>query len=601
MFRRIRFWFSKVNLRWRLTISYILLIIISLSLLGAGYYFKSSDVILQNASETSLGLVKMGTRSLDAKFANVEQQAINMHVDEQLFEFFNTTDLEERYISYEHNREITRNLMKYFPDSPDYYSVNLITSEYTFGNTPSFWFPRTNLKSSIIYQKGTKATTNTSWIPTYNLLEQFYSSKASDRFQYVFSATRYMNLSSNKNNVRKFLDENVERPILVVNFQETLIEKTLKESLNIKGSYYYVMTPNGHVLSTSRDRDEKNPIDENWLTSAAETNSGTEYIQVDNKKMIVCYSIIPSTGWITAVFIPYNNLLSTVPNMLSYTIFAAIVILLVAVILASIISGKITLPLKKLLWGINRIGEGNFDTKIIGTDILEINTIIRRFNQMNQKIGTLIEENYEVKLKELEAELNALNFQFNPHFLYNTLNIINYLAIENKQTQISEMLVELSKMLEFTTKTSGEVKFQDDFEYLKNYVFIMNLRFEGKFSIKYDFPDELMETKVPKFFLQPFIENSLIHGLSEIEHGGQIKVAGRLEDGIRIFEIEDNGKGMSQEKIKSVLTKIPADEFRKSIGINNVDQRIKLLYGKQYGVQIHAIVDKGTKVTIYLP
>lgn len=584
--------------------SFIALIILSITVMGIGYIRKSSEVILSNASQTSLGLVKMSNQSLEAKLARVEQSAINMHLDEELFQFFNATDLKDKYLSNENDRKITRILQKYFPASEDMFSVNLVTRDFTFGQNPNFWIPKTDYSMSNIYKIGQQSVENTSWIPTYDLLEQFYSAAplSPDKYQYVFTATRLINVSTIRNNILRQMDKNVERPILIVNFQESMIKQAFKESLSVQGSYYQVFTEGGAVVSSSAAADDSPAASRDWIRYAMSKGSGTEYININGQKMVVNFDRMDVTGWLSAVYIPYDNLLKTVPNMFAYTMYSMVIIIVLSIVLASLISGRITLPLKKLLRGINRIGEGNFNTRIESSGMPEVNVIIHKFNQMNDKIQTLIEENYETHLKEMEAELKALNFQFNPHFLYNTLNIINYLAIENKQALISNMLVELSEMLEYTAQAPGLVHFGEDVNYLKNYVFIMNHRFEGKFTVAYDIDPDLYRYTVPKFFLQPFIENALIHGLDEMEKGGEIHVAGRIESGLRIFSITDNGKGMPEETIRRVLE--TADDhggFGKSIGITNVNQRIKLQYGHQYGVQIVSRRNKGTAVTIVLP
>ncbi|MEK3914285.1 sensor histidine kinase [Paenibacillus sp. FSL H7-0331] len=595
--------YANLSLRVRLTASYIALIVVSMTVLGVGYYVKSSEVILKNASGTYLGLVRSSNQSLDAKFASVEQSAINMHLDENLFELFNTTNLQKKYLDYENDRKITRVLQKYFPTSEDVYSVNLATKDYTFGGNPNFWIPKKDFSASDIYQIGMNSKDRTLWVPTYNLLEKFYASSAvsSTKDQYVFTATRLINLSLVSNNLLRSMDKDAERPILLVNFQESMVSRAFKESLVVKDSYYYVLTKDNEVVSTS-NRSGSRPVNQEWINSAIAKKSGTEFVQVDGEKMVVCFDVIATTGWLSAVFIPYDNLLKTMPNMFSYTLYSTVLILVLSIFLASFFSSKITMPLKKLMWGIKQIGEGNFNTRIETYGTSEINLIIHKFNQMNDKIQVLIEENYETHLKEMEAELKALNFQFNPHFLYNTLNIINYLAIENKQTVISNMLVELSEMLEYTAKKSGEVAFSEDVKYLQNYDYIMRQRFEDKFNIEYHIDTALYRYTVPKFFLQPFMENALIHALEDRETGGWIRVSGRIEDKTRVFTIEDNGKGMEPDTLMRVLATIDDPvSMRKSIGIANVNKRIKLIYGSQYGVEIESQGNKGTIITITLP
>jgi len=591
-----------IGFRARLTIVFIALIMLSLTVMTVGYITKSSDVILHNASETYLGFVRMSNQSVDAELARVENSAINMHLDSELFLFFNDANLQRKENDNESDRKITRILQKYFPSSEHLFSVNLVTREFTFGETPSFWIPKRDYSQHNIYRIGQQSITRTEWIPTYNMLEQFYATGPTDSGQNVFTAARSMNFATVRNNLLIQMEKNIERPVLIVNYQESLLQEALGGSLTVDGSYYRIFAEDGTLVSSSASSEDAGTVNKAWLTRALGEKSGTEYITLNGKKMVVCYDTMKVTGWLSAVFIPYDNLLQTVPNMMEYTIYSMVLIGMSAIILASYLSGRITLPLKKLMYGINRMGDGNFTTRIEPTGTMEVNQIIRKFNQMNGNIQTLIEENYKTHIREMEAELKALNFQFNPHFLYNTLNIINYLAIENKQALISKMLVSLSEMLTYTAKSPRKVIFFEDVKYLENYVYIMNQRFENKFQVTYDFDPVLFRYDVPKFFLQPFIENAIIHGFEDIEEGGRIQISGEIRDKDRIFTISDNGKGMGQATIQRVLlTNVELSSLDSSIGIENVNQRIRLLYGTEYGVSIHSVMGRGTTITLRLP
>lgn len=600
--------YLSLSFKTKLSISFVTLIIISIIILAVGYYYKSSQVIYKNAGDNILGLVKKSNESLDARFAMLEESAVMMHLDEDLFEFFRTADLKNLKFCRDNDKKITKIMLKYFPFTQDIYSINIVTKEYAFGQNPNFLLPKTiNFSDSRIYYSGLKANEKIKWIPTYNLLEEFYSQgkgniEARNESQYVFTATRLINCSAIENNILYKLNDGAERPVLIINFQEALLKKTFKESTYVDGSYYYVLTDDGGVVSRSLSSQDISFKNSEWLKDSFKKESGAEYTLINGKKMLVCYDVMNSTGWITVVFTPYDKLLKTLPDMYSYTLFLTIFIIVISVVLASFISERITLPIKKLLAGIKKIGEGNFEVKIEEVGNGEMTYLIHGFNEMNEKILKLIEENYQVKLKEIEAELKALNFQFNPHFLYNTLNIINWISIQNNQTQISEMIVELSEMLEYTAKKgTNVVSFKEDMKYLKNYLSIMNNRFVGKFNVEYDIEPTLYNYNVPKFFLQPFIENILIHGFEEIETGGIIKIAGWIENDTRYFCIEDNGKGIDPERMKDIMKIEGNIGFGESIGIENVNMRIKLLFGKQYGVFIESEVHKGTKVIITLP
>lgn len=243
------------------------------------------------------------------------------------------------------------------------------------------------------------------------------------------------------------------------------------------------------------------------------------------------------------------------------------------------------------------MGEGKFSTKVQVNRNDEIGNLIKKFNEMDDKISTLIEENYISSIREKEAIIMSLNIQLNPHFLYNTLNIINWIAIENNEKEISKMIISLSSMLRYTAHNNEEISdFKKDLEWLKKYIYIMQNRFENKFNVFYEIDEDVEFYKVPKLFLQPFVENSIIHGFSMIDSGGSLKITGRLEGEMVYFSVEDNGRGMDNKRIKEVM-----ETNTDNIGIRNVNNRIKLIYGDKYGVTIQSEINRGTRITINLP
>jgi two-component system sensor histidine kinase YesM len=314
--------------------------------------------------------------------------------------------------------------------------------------------------------------------------------------------------------------------------------------------------------------------------------------------MIVCFDRSEITNWLSVIVIPESVLIGDlVPTLLTSTLALAIVLGLIALILAFFISGRITGPIKKLLAAMRIVGEGDFQTRVEVTSNDEFGILIRKFNNMNNRIHLLVNENYEIKLKEKEAEIQALNLQMNPHFLYNTLNVMNWLAIENNQKELSKMLVCLSNMLHYTTRKDwNNVNLIEELDWMKNYFYIMSSRFEGKFAVRYEIHASLYDYKVPRLLFQPFVENAILHGFDQMEDGGLIIIGGWLENDIRYYEIKDNGRGMTENMIHNILNKGAA-----SIGIKNTIGRIQLRYGEQYGVSFRSLQDSGTTVLISLP
>jgi two-component system sensor histidine kinase YesM len=395
----------------------------------------------------------------------------------------------------------------------------------------------------------------------------------------------------------KGLDKGIEHPVLVVNFDEAVLGDIFRKSVDLADSSFAIFSADGNVVSSSSSDTIATRQAPDWLDAALQGKSGTLVRRIEGKDMLVCYDTMASTGWISAIVTPVDSLLSTLPTVRFYTVYLGIALALLSILFAFLISGRIVKPLQRLLAGIGRMSGGDFATQVPVGGRDEMGLLTDNFNDMNQKIQKLIEENYESKIREKEAQIMALNLQLNPHFMSNTLNTIHWMAIENDQKEISDMIVSLATMFSYSIRNVKEtVRFSADFEWLKSYVHIMSNRYPGLFATEYDIDPALLGQTVPTLFLQPFVENAIIHGFACKEDVGRIRILGGLADGGCFFRVEDDGKGMTDEEIARAMRK-----DGESIGIRNVDRRVKLIFGETYGVSIRSVVGGGTQVEIRMP
>ena len=250
----------------------------------------------------------------------------------------------------------------------------------------------------------------------------------------------------------------------------------------------------------------------------------------------------------------------------------------------------------EFLEGMKQLGEGKFMLHIPETEDHDMKALVNKFNEMDTRIHTLIVENYEIKLKEKESQVMALSMQMNPHFLYNTLNTVNMMALGEGQMGISDALVRLAKMLQRTLRIRGDRwTVREELENLDDYLYIMKLRYENAFCAEVEVQEELMDTTVPFFLLQPLVENSVIHGFEDMQEGGKIKITARRgKNGKRNFVIWDNGKGMD-------LNRKAGTQSREHRGLNNLKDRLSLIYGEDYFMEMGADFPHGTAVYIVLP
>lgn len=599
---------QNLNLRSRLVITYIILITIPLFAFGIRFFLLSKDVISDIAKKNAYAIVKKNNEIIDTKLLQVQDNIFSFLVDEELYKVFSEVKSIDDYNINLLDNKISNILNQYFSHSQDIYSAQLATSYFTFsyrspisGQSKNY-IPSGTFSESLLYKNAKNELGKLSWIPTYEFSKMFnisYLKDANLDYKYLFSAVLMLKNSYYDGSRYLTFPVDIERPVLLVNFKEQFFENVYRSSIPVEGSYYFVITKDGGIISHQDQSKIATTESIPWLKDIVQKASGTDVVNVDGKEEIVCYDTSKVTGWVSVVVIPPDRLLDQIlPTLKSYTIFGMVILVIISVLLSYFISGRITNPIQKLIKAVKKTGAGNFDVKIKEEGSIEFKELIYKFNAMNENIQKLIRENYEIKLKEKEAEITALNLQLDPHFMYNTLNMINLISAENGQDEISEMIVSLSRMLRYTVKNRKDlISFKDDLEYLKAYIFIMTKRFEGKFFVEYNIDEKLYEYDVPKFFMQPFVENSLVHGFSSLKKGGTLKITCWLDnDNNRYFCIEDNGTGISEERINEITS-----EKTNSVGISNVNNRIKIIYGEEYGIKIESELSKGTKITIKLP
>lgn len=235
----------------------------------------------------------------------------------------------------------------------------------------------------------------------------------------------------------------------------------------------------------------------------------------------------------------------------------------------------------------------------------------REFSKMLSRLQELIRDNYQIELKEIylqekikELELNALQQQINPHFLYNTLENILWLAQLQGYEKICEMISALGAF--FKTSISEKevyVNIKTEIENAKSYVRLQQAMNEERFCTYWDVDERILTCKSIKLMLQPIIENAIVHGLEKVDHGGEIHIKGMLKKESILFEISDNGQGMEPEQNVQLSEYMNSeiDDVKKSIGMRNVNQRIKIYFGNQYGIHIKSELSKGTVVILEIP
>lgn len=236
----------------------------------------------------------------------------------------------------------------------------------------------------------------------------------------------------------------------------------------------------------------------------------------------------------------------------------------------------------------------------IGQEFTDMMTDISELNRRIFQTSTTL---YEAKIQKQEAEISYLRSQVNPHFLYNTLEVIRRMALERGASEISEITMDIAKIFRYSTKGEPLVCLKEELQILEAYIHIQQSRFQKKLEVIYHFPEETLRLKVIKMLLQPLVENAIFHGLETKNGIGTLFIGARIQEGRLIISIRDDGVGIPPDKLEQIHKELHSDVYDTSrhVGIINTHARIQLQYGKEYGLQIESSQDEGTYITLSLP
>ncbi|MCQ2538230.1 MAG: histidine kinase [Lachnospiraceae bacterium] len=291
-------------------------------------------------------------------------------------------------------------------------------------------------------------------------------------------------------------------------------------------------------------------------------------------------------------------------NMLMASVTGFIVILILIIVLSYIIPRSIIRPITEITQVTDDFASGNLSARAKEYEGDEAKVLADSINVMIDKINQLLVQIKAEQLSLRKAEFELLQAQINPHFLYNTLDAIVWLAESGEQEKVVQMVENLSGFFRTSLSQGKEVvPVADEIGHITNYLSIQKVRYHDILNFDIDIADEILRCEIPKLTLQPFVENALYHGIKEKRGGGTISVTGRKEGDMCVFEIRDDGKGMTAERLATVRAELDSSaQKEKSIyGLYNVNQRIRLNYGSNYGITLESEEGVGTLARIILP
>lgn len=598
-----------LKLRSKFILSFFLLVLIPFTAFGVVTYQRSEKIIQGNVFTPALKNITQISSDLDYYFKDIESMNNLLLMDRELISYFqkviqlsNTASFspfaqvlppESSYTSISNliNMRGDKLCGVYFLDKNHVYFAHPVSLYYLTENTflSQDWF------NEALHNSG-KACLFGTW-------RQF---PGEEQPMYVISMAREFTGISTKD------DPAVIRFDFDFNSLSSVIDNQAMDKF--PGSKLYIVDSKG---TTVYSKDSKELLTKNPYATAiqGEKSPASGYLTVNTRgsKECIVYYTSPYTSWKIISIIPLNEVLGDLIFIKNTVIMLAIVCLLLVLIFSFAVSSVLLKPLNQLTTAMAEIKNGNLSTRVRVRSHDETKMLADSFNSMAQNIEDLINKVYSAQLKQTEAELKALQNQINPHFLYNTLESIRGAALVHGLHSIAAMAKSLSMLFRYSISGKDLVTIGDELQHLENYIAIQNFRHENKFEVIYNIPEELHGCKILKLTLQPLIENSIKHGLEMKLGKGKIKITILEAEGLITVEISDDGISMPPEKLGelnrlleediSIQNEVQSGEAAPSgtgIGVRNVNLRIKLQFGRQYGLRFMES-PSGTTVRLLFP
>jgi two-component system sensor histidine kinase YesM len=341
----------------------------------------------------------------------------------------------------------------------------------------------------------------------------------------------------------------------------------------------------------------------------------TAEIIVDNQaNRLVVAAKAKMSDWTILGLTPKEDINAEVVKSREYLYVVIVVLVILSTALAVLISRNISSPLKLLIREMKQVEMGNFKGSVTVNSFEEINSLVSSFNRMVKRMDELIERITLASISEKNAELQALQSQVNPHFLYNTLDMIYWMLDERENDRLGRVILALSHMFRYSSdwEEASKTTLRQELDQMRHYMTIIENRLQGRVSAEVNVAPEWLDVVLPKMTIQPIIENAVKYGLEPLSHKGDLRVSTKVNEQELWIVIEDNGIGMEEgvlNRLREMLREDTASihnpaSYRKNsrgIGLTNVHRRIALMFGDSYGLSIHSIQGEGTTVTIAIP
>ena len=400
---------------------------------------------------------------------------------------------------------------------------------------------------------------------------------------------------------KAILDLNTMMPLGYMNivYSNTFFREIIENRASEYSCSSYLLDNSGQIISTNRE--EMTGSEFPVFAGLQETEAPLGQDIIYGERSFLYEGDLLPNGWTIVETVSVREFYKNITQIIGIILLIACAFLTIGLLVIWRVTGRVLQPTQDLLRSMQQFGQGDLTCRVEIRSNDEVGLIGKEYNAMADNIEHLIRQVYEMELAGKQSELDFLRMQINPHFLYNTLDTIGWLAFAGETDQISEVVVALAELLRAMVKSERFISIEEEMHSVRDYLLIQERRFGDRISVEYELDPSVMQYKIPNFILQPLIENAIIHGLEPKVDKGRILI--RITDAGNVihFSVQDDGTGMNSEEIEQLIEACSSADTKKSIGLKNVYRRLLLCYGETGRPVITSEPQHGTRIDFDVP
>ncbi|WP_288222037.1 sensor histidine kinase [uncultured Clostridium sp.] len=575
-------YYKKASIQYIISISFTIVAVLGMIVVGGALYIRFSNSTEEMVSKNNETIIEQVNLNLDSYLRNMMKISDTIY-----YRAIKKTDMsienvdKEMDLIYEANKDYLISITLFSEYGEIIASYPLEQLKLNIDPRENDWFKNARNKRENLHFS-TPHVQNLFYDPNY-------------KYTWVVSLSRAVEITESGN---------ISSGVLLVDMNFSGIEQICKNVEVSKNGYVYLIDRDGEIIYHPRQQlIYSNLISENNY-EAAKYEDGNHIESFEGNKRLVTVKTVGYTGWKLVAISPMSDVTADYYEFRVFAIFIMLFAIFTLISINMFVSSRIANPIRALEKSVKELEDGVGKLNIPEKGSYEIQHLGKAIKSMVKQMNQLMDNIMLEQEAKRKSELNALQAQINPHFLYNTLDSIIWMIENENYDGAIIMVTALARFFRISlSKGKNVITVKDELEHARNYLTIQNIRYKNKFTYSIEAEEETLNLTSIKLIIQPLIENAIYHGMEYMSGDGDIEVKAYKKDGDLYIDIIDNGLGMPQEIADKLLVANVSNHQKKGsgIGLRNVHERIKLYFGEKYGLEIYSEPDEGTTIRIHMP